>query len=96
MGKIFVFLFVASFGVSLAQETSPIENTFNPSTTTRSDLTCVQQKTETLTIPVELMPKARAKAKLITLLRESIEDDAQGKVDLKKEKEIRKLFKELE
>lgn len=42
------------------------------------------------------LPEASLKARLITLLRDSLMDQGRGKVDLVRETQIRKLMKELE
>lgn len=48
-----------------------------------------------LTIPRALFERAKLKSRLGKLLRESIYDDAQGIVNVPREKEIRKLANEL-
>ena len=52
-------------------------------------------KTITVVVPRTLFERAQKKARLIALLRQSIEDDRDQRVDLKREREIKKLEKEL-
>jgi hypothetical protein len=58
-----------------------------------SALTCSQS--HTLIVPPQLVARARVKVKLLTLLRESLYDDARGVVNIAREKEIRKLANKL-
>jgi hypothetical protein len=58
-----------------------------------STLTCSQP--HTLVVPSTLLQKARLKVRLLTLLRESLIDDARGVVNVAREKEIRKLANKL-
>ncbi len=58
-----------------------------------STLTCSQP--HTLVVPPQLVARARVKVKLLTLLRESLYDDARGVVNIAQEKEIRKLANKL-
>lgn len=50
---------------------------------------------QTLTIPHQVFERAKKKARLILLLRNSLEDDEKGKLDARREKEIKKIAKEL-
>ena len=46
-------------------------------------------------VPREILGQARLKARMVTLLRESLYDDAKGVVNVAREKEIRKLASKL-
>ena len=58
-----------------------------------SALTCSQ--TSTIVVPRPLLERARVKARLAALLRESLYDDAKGIVNIAREKEIKKLANKL-
>jgi hypothetical protein len=58
-----------------------------------SALTCVQPPT--IVVPLPLLERAKLKARLLTLLRDSLYDDANGIVNIAREKEIRKLANKL-
>jgi hypothetical protein len=58
-----------------------------------SALTCSQP--HTIIIPRPLLERAKLKARLATLLRESLDDDARGIVNIAREKEIKKLANKL-
>ena len=58
-----------------------------------SPLTCSQPFT--VAVPSRLIPRAKLKARLITLLRESLYDDAKGIVNIQREKEIRSIADKL-
>ncbi|HVI11099.1 MAG TPA: hypothetical protein VND65_22645 [Candidatus Binatia bacterium] len=58
-----------------------------------SALTCVQP--QTFQVPRSVADRAKVKARLINLLRESLYDDAKGVVNIAREKEIRKLASKL-
>jgi len=58
-----------------------------------SPLTCSQPFT--VAVPTPLVPRARLKARLITLLRESLYDDAKGIVNIPREKEIKSIANKL-
>ncbi len=58
-----------------------------------SSLTCSQP--HTLVVPPRLVERAKLKARLLTLLRESLFDDAKGIVNIAREKEIKKLANKL-
>ena len=58
-----------------------------------SAVTCSQQRT--LVVPLQLVPNARLKARLLVLLRDSLYDDAHGILNIAREKEIRKLANKL-
>jgi hypothetical protein len=59
-----------------------------------SSLTCTQPRTHVV-VPRPLLERAKLKARLANLLRESLDDDAQGIVNIAREKEIRKLANKL-
>lgn len=84
-------------GISAAQESLSPKNSFiAPPADKLGSLNCEKPKLEIITIPAPLVPKAELKARLIQLLRESLEDDSQGKTDLKKEKEIKELARKVQ
>ena len=56
----------------------------------RSTLTC-----STLAIPQRVAERAKLKARLLNLLRESLFDDAKGIVNIAREREIKKLASKL-
>lgn len=58
-----------------------------------SNLTCSQP--EKLSIPRPLIERAKIKARLVTVLRESLYDDAKGIVNIARENEIKKLVSKL-
>jgi len=58
-----------------------------------SALTC--SRSETIVVPQPLLERAKVKARLATLLRESLYDDAKGIVNIAREKEIKKLANRL-
>jgi NhaP-type Na+/H+ or K+/H+ antiporter len=58
------------------------------------NLTCTQSA-PTIRVPAPLMERAKVKARLAVLLRESLFDDANGIVNVAREKEIRKLANKL-
>jgi hypothetical protein len=54
----------------------------------RSTLTCSQPPT--IVVPKPLLEQAKLKARLVTLLRDSLFDDAKGIVNIAREKEIKR------
>ena len=63
----------------------------------RSNLTCTQTSKENdILVPPERAEQARLKARLLSLLRASLYDDAKETVNIAREKEIRKLANKLE
>jgi NhaP-type Na+/H+ or K+/H+ antiporter len=89
-------LFVISVLVS-AQETGPKPPTElrfdSPAALTGSALTC--SAPQLLRVPAPIVERAKIKARLMNLLRESLFDDAKGIVNIAREKEIRKLASKL-
>ncbi len=59
----------------------------------RSPLTCSQPST--IVVPAAVAQRAKLKARLLSLLRESLFDDAAGIVNIAREKEIKKLANKL-
>jgi hypothetical protein len=59
-----------------------------------SVLTC-SQTPPTIRVPPPLVARARLKARLATLLRDSLDDDTRGIVNIAREREIRKLANKL-
>jgi hypothetical protein len=61
-----------------------------------STLTCSATSTApTIRVPMPIVDRAKLKARLATLLRDSLFDDANGIVNIAREKEIRKLASKL-
>ncbi len=58
-----------------------------------SPIACSQPLT--IVVPRNVAEKARVKVRLLTLLRESLSDDAKGIVNIAREKEIKKLANKL-
>jgi len=56
-----------------------------------SSLTCSQPQTLQLLIPRAVAGRAKLKARLLNLLRESLFDDSKGVVNVQRDREIRKL-----
>lgn len=56
---------------------------------------CSAPQPKRLTIPPKLFERAKLKARLADLLRESLYDDANQMVDVAREREIRELMKKL-
>ena len=96
MGRISVALlaaFVVFVGArSSGQVPAPPEPDFK-TFHTESALTCSQ--TFTIHVPQAIAERARLKARLLTLLRDSLYDDAKGIVNTAPEKEIKKLANKL-
>ena len=61
---------------------------------TGSALTCTQPPA-IIHVPSPLAQRAKLKVRLVTLLRESLYDDAKGIVNIAREKEIKKLANKL-
>ena len=59
----------------------------------RSPLTCSQPST--IVVPSAVAHRAKLKARLLNLLRDSLFDDAAGIVNIAREKEIKKLANKL-
>jgi hypothetical protein len=59
-----------------------------------STLTC-SQTPATIRVPPPLLARAKVKARLVTLLRDSLSDDTKGIVNIAREKEIKKLANKL-
>jgi hypothetical protein len=59
----------------------------------RSPLTCSQPGA--ISVPVQVADRAKVKARLLNLLRDSLYDDAKGIVNIAREKEIKKLASKL-
>jgi hypothetical protein len=64
-----------------------------------SSLTCTPQRaltqSHTFVVPQRLLEEARLKARLLILLRDSLYDDANGIINIAREKEIKKLANKL-
>lgn len=77
-------------GAVSVQPKSDIQNAF-----VGSSLTCSQTYSRTFVVPAPLLEKAKLKARLLVLLRDSLYDDAKGIVDIARENEIKKLANKL-
>ncbi len=75
-------------GPAPAKSESNLQTPFGGST-----LTCSQPPT--IVVPRPFIERAKLKARLLTLLRDSLYDDAKGIVNIAREKEIRKLANKL-
>jgi hypothetical protein len=60
-----------------------------------SPLACSQPAIENIRVPRQFGDRAKLKAKLLNILRESLYDDAKGVVNIAREKEIKKLANKL-
>ena len=70
------------------------EPPFDPKILLTADaLKCAQP--ERIIVPVAVAKRAKLKARLLNLLRESLFDDAKGVVNVSREREIRKLANQL-
>jgi hypothetical protein len=88
---------VLACGFAGAQDVGQLsrESHFDPSIpVVGGALTCSPQQ-QVLRVPAPVVARAKLKARLITLLRESIFDDAKGIVNIPREKEIKKLADKL-
>ena len=62
-----------------------------------SSLTCSQtQATTQVVVPQAVAKRAKLKARILNLLRDSIYDDAKGVVNVSRDKEISTLVKKLD
>ena len=71
-----------------ARPNADLQNAFSG-----SPLTCSQS--HTIYVPEVAAERARVKARLLNLLRDSLYDDAKGIVNIAREKEIKKLANKL-
>lgn len=98
MGRI-VFIVLALVFASIlvnAQQMNTVSGDPQPdpkSPLTTNTLTCPQP--QRLLVPGSVAKRAKLKAQLMDLLRESLYDDAKGIVNTPREKEIRKIADEL-
>lgn len=89
-----VILLSVLVGAQEAGPKQPSELRFDsPYAVGGSALTC--SSPQTVRVPALAMERAKVKARLINLLRESLFDDAKGIVNIAREKEIRKLASKL-
>jgi len=81
---------------TLAQLAGPVKPdlSFASPSSAAPPSTC-SQAPQNLVVPREILGQARLKARMVTLLRESLYDDAKGVVNVAREKEIRKLASKL-
>jgi hypothetical protein len=94
--KGFVLLLVLAPAILSAQVMDQVPGSSEPDLKTpfvRSALTCSQPLT--VAVPVSLAERAKLKVRVVTLLRESLYDDAEGIVNIAREKEIKKLANRL-
>jgi hypothetical protein len=94
----FVLLLVGlAAALAGAQSLGPISGGSGPDLKTAyvgSALTCTQPHT-VVVVPKPVLERAKLKARLANLLRESLDDDAQGILNIAREKEIKKLANRL-
>jgi hypothetical protein len=99
----FTLLAVAAFAFisarSMAQSskgTNPQPNSdFMGNTLTCNQLVPTASDSTTIHVPVPLVERAKVKARLAVLLRDSLYDDATGIVNIAREREIKKLASKL-
>jgi hypothetical protein len=95
-GSSLLLLVIFSSAVVGAQvvkpSTQPAEPDFS-NALTGSALSCTRQ--DTFVVPPQLVERARVKARLLVLLRQSLFDDANGIVNIARENEIKKLANKL-
>jgi hypothetical protein len=89
-----------TFGFISAQATGQMSKASGPDFETGfvgSTLTCSQpaQPPAVIHVPASLVERAKVKARLATLLRDSLYDDAKGIVNIARENEIKKLANKL-
>ena len=87
------FCVVQATGQTLRDPQPNPASTFAATTFAGSALTC--SDSQKLLIPHPFAERAKLKAKLSNLLRESLYDDAKGIVNIAREKEIRELASKL-
>ena len=96
-GSLALWFFVLSSAIASAQMGStprPVHSQPDfPNAVTGGALTCTQART--FVVPYRLLEKARLKARLLILLRDSLFDDASGIVNIAREKEIKQLADKL-
>lgn len=91
-----VLLFVFACALAGAQVLEPISGGSEPDLKTPhvgSPLTCSQPSA--IVVPRPLLERAKLKVRLLTLLRDSLYDDAKGIVNIAREKETRNLANKL-
>jgi len=88
-----VLLAAVCAGAQNSQPASELPGLNRPAAFLGSTLACSQS--QTLQVPPTVAARARLKARLITLLRESLFDDTKGIVNIAREKEIKKLASKL-
>lgn len=97
MAKAFVALLVALASVFAGAQTlesvSGNSRPNQPVSFSWSALKCSQP--EVLRVPQDVAQRARVKLRLVSLLQESLFDDAKGIVNIAREKEIKKLADKL-
>ena len=80
----------AQMGAVSGQPEPDIENAF-----VGSSLTCSQTPSRKFVVPAAVFERAKIKARLLVLLRDSLYDDARGVVNIARENEIKKLANKL-
>ena len=60
-----------------------------------SSLTCAQPQPHAVHVPRAILERSKLKAKLLNLLHDSLYDDENGIVNVKREEEIKKLANQL-
>lgn len=95
-GKIFLLPVVLGSALAGAQVLGQISGPSEPdfkNAFVGSALTC--SPSGTIVVPAAVAARAKLKARLLNLLRESLFDDAKGIVNIAREKEIKKLANKL-
>ncbi len=101
--KCFTLLAFAAFAFTSAQSMAQISKETNSQPASNfmgNTLTCTQlpapeSESKTIHVPVSLVERAKVKARLVVLLRDSLFDDATGVVNIAREREIKKLASKL-
>ncbi len=96
--SVVLLLVIVASALAGAQELGSIAGGSRPDLKTPyvgNALTCTQPHTQVFVVPGPILGRAKLKARLANLLRESLDDDARGIVNMAREKEIKKLANRL-
>jgi hypothetical protein len=90
------FAFINANVMGQASTSASADTQSSRSSLVGSTLTCSETPTAPkIRVPMPLVDRAKLKARLANLLRDSLYDDAQGIVNIAREKEIKKLANKL-
>ena len=90
-----VFLVVAFAGAPLLGQAPAGQEPDFKNAYAGSAVTCYQPGPHTIYVPTPIAERAKLKARLVNLLRDSLFDDAKGVVNIARESEIKKLANKL-